>query len=56
MGRIIAFVVVSIGLLGCLVVILLGSLKTTTVESNVALLSVSVVLVALAVLLQEARR
>ena len=56
MGRIIAFVVVSIGLLGCLAVIVLSSLKVTTVEINVALLSVSLVLVALAVLLQEARR
>lgn len=52
MSKIIEFGVVFIGLAMTITVIVLGIIKKTTVEINIALLSVSLLLVALAVLMQ----
>lgn len=55
MSKIFEFGVVLVGLLLSAAVIVLGIIKTTSIEVNVAILGVSLLLVALAVLLLQAK-
>lgn len=56
MSKVIEFGVVLVGLVMSVVVVVLGITKATTIEVNVAILSVSLLLIALAVLMQARKQ